>query len=171
MPLKKEQAEPMDCHRPAVNRKNHKEVTVMSQEHSITGNRKRSAKFYALRIEDCKDCPGWPSGPTAICPAPTPGPGAAPLATTRTPPPSALLPPPRRTAPAPRARQPCGPGSTVSARSKLIFSHFRKYLAKLYDYIRLGNNPQKSISLEVGHYWIIRVAAGNYCFDMGINIK
>ena len=33
----------------------------MSQEHSIEEKRKRSAKFYPVRLEDCKDCAGWPS--------------------------------------------------------------------------------------------------------------
>lgn len=35
----------------------------MGQAHSTTADKKRSAKFYALRI---KDCPGWPSGTPVI---------------------------------------------------------------------------------------------------------
>jgi len=35
----------------------------MSQENPITEKRKRSAKFYALKIDDC---PGFPLGTTAI---------------------------------------------------------------------------------------------------------
>ncbi|MFZ5450932.1 MAG: hypothetical protein ACOZF2_03505 [Thermodesulfobacteriota bacterium] len=38
----------------------------MSQEHSNTVKRKRSAKFYVQKIDDCRDCPGWPLGATAI---------------------------------------------------------------------------------------------------------
>jgi len=35
----------------------------MGQAHSTTADRKRSAKFYALKIDDC---PGFPLGTTAI---------------------------------------------------------------------------------------------------------
>lgn len=38
----------------------------MSQEISTTVKRKRSAKFYVQKIDDCRDCPGWPLGATAI---------------------------------------------------------------------------------------------------------